>query len=640
MSTIVTRAGKGSPLTNTELDANFTNLNTDKLESGGALGTPSSGTLTNTSGLPLTTGVTGVLPIANGGTALSALGTAGQILTVNSGATALEYVDAGGGGLEYVFKTANFTASDKQGVLADTSGGAFTVTLPATPATGAQVVVADAGAAWGTNNLTVARNGETIGDLAEDLICDITGASVQFVYDGSTWEVYAQIGGQGGNAVTLDGVQTLTNKTIDGASNTLSVRLANDVSGTLPIANGGTGSTSTTFADLTTNVTGTLPVANGGTGLTALGTANQILSVNSGATALEYIALPSGSEIIRVARTSDTALTPSNRGNLIDITSGTFTQTFNAAATLTDGWFCYIRNSGTGDITLDPDSTETIDGLTTFIMYPGEVRLIQCNGINFVSVVLKSFYRVFTASTTFTKPPGYTAFTGLLWGGGGSGASDGRGGGGGGGACNVFTVDDNFLSTSCNVTIGAGGASVTNTQGLGGGTSSFDGKFFAYGGGGGNRSAGNCSGGGGGGVLGSGAGGISSTASMLGGSPTNLITAGGGGFGGANGVTAGNGGSSWAGGAAGGGGSTASTGGFFGGSSVYGGAGGGGVNNGGTGGDGGTSLVGGNGGNSNGANTGDNGVAPGGGGGAARSVNDAIPSGEGAGGELRIWGVV
>ena len=34
MSTITTRAGKGSTLTHNEVDANFTNLNTDKYESG------------------------------------------------------------------------------------------------------------------------------------------------------------------------------------------------------------------------------------------------------------------------------------------------------------------------------------------------------------------------------------------------------------------------------------------------------------------------------------------------------------------------------------------------------------------------------------------------------------------------------
>ena len=137
------------------------------------------------------------------------------------------------GGVNYVYKTSNYTTQDKEGVLADTTGGAFTVTLPATPATGAQVVVADAGAYWGTNNLTVGRNGSTIGDLAQDLVCDITGASVQLVYDGTTWGVYAQIGGNGGNAVTLTGVQTLTNKTIAFGSNTLTDVASTNTSQTL-----------------------------------------------------------------------------------------------------------------------------------------------------------------------------------------------------------------------------------------------------------------------------------------------------------------------------------------------------------------------------------------------------------------------
>jgi hypothetical protein len=56
----------------------------------------------------------------------------------------------------------------------------------------------------------------------------------------------------------------------------------------VPVADGGTGSTSTTYCSLTTNVTGTLPVANGGTGAATL-TANNVL-LGNGTSAVQVVA--------------------------------------------------------------------------------------------------------------------------------------------------------------------------------------------------------------------------------------------------------------------------------------------------------------------------------------------------------------
>jgi hypothetical protein len=193
--------------------------------------------------------VTGTVAVANGGTGQTSLtannvvlgngtsavnfvapGTSGNVLTSN-GTTWISSVPTAGG-LTYIYTTTSVTASDKQGILADTSGGPLTVTLPATPATGAQVVVADAGNSWAANNLTVARNSSTIGGLSANLVCNVSGVSVQFVYDGFTWEVYSQFGGNGTvvsapqinatNGIIVSSAAITANYAIPSGSNALS----------------------------------------------------------------------------------------------------------------------------------------------------------------------------------------------------------------------------------------------------------------------------------------------------------------------------------------------------------------------------------------------------------------------------------
>ena len=112
-------------------------------------------------------------------------GTVDQVL-VTDGAGNLSFVDNTGGTAWVAVKTSGFTAVAGEGYFCDTSGGAFTATLPATPTLGDEVTFVDYAGTFDTNNLTVGRNSENIQGSAADLTVSVERAGLTLVYSGAT----------------------------------------------------------------------------------------------------------------------------------------------------------------------------------------------------------------------------------------------------------------------------------------------------------------------------------------------------------------------------------------------------------------------------------------------------------------------
>ena len=102
------------------------------------------------------------------------------------------YVDSTTSDINYnLTKTANYTAVAGDKILCDTSGGAFTITLPASPNAGDKVHVLDAAASFDNNNLTIARNSKKIQGATADLTIttENTGIGLVFYNDTYGWRI-------------------------------------------------------------------------------------------------------------------------------------------------------------------------------------------------------------------------------------------------------------------------------------------------------------------------------------------------------------------------------------------------------------------------------------------------------------------
>lgn len=199
------------------------------------------------------------------------------------------------------------------------------------------------------------------------------------------------------------------------------------------------------------------------------------------------------------AKTSAYTVVADDRGVLIDATSGTWTLSLTAAATLGAGFAFAVRNSGTGTITIDPNGTEQIDGSTTVTLPAGASCLVVCTGSAWRTVARTGAnvvdQQIFNTSGTWTwtKPTSGSMVLIECWGGGGGGGAtyqnspaSGWGGGGGEYVRRIMRLSD--VGASETVTVGAGGAGRTGSNGPGtaGGNSSFGAHLTAYGGQGGD----------------------------------------------------------------------------------------------------------------------------------------------------------
>ena len=110
------------------------------------------------------------------------IGASGDTVSLASGASQSGFGRSGTVDWQTTAKTANFTAVNGEGYFVNTTSGAITVTLPASPSAGNIVAIKDYASKFETNNCTLGRNSSNINGVASNQVLNTDGQSVVLVY--------------------------------------------------------------------------------------------------------------------------------------------------------------------------------------------------------------------------------------------------------------------------------------------------------------------------------------------------------------------------------------------------------------------------------------------------------------------------